>query len=168
MWGSQPCLSPRWKPSQISLTDKLVAQQPHLASVAADEAGTGTLGPADIPERARCGAHHTHVHAIVEDSAHNGSVQSQLALQEHRAGPGGKQRVPSGGNENLGSLVLLGYIHVLELWPHPSMSPQRVGPAGESAGLQPWPMLTLLRSPCAAALAQLPRPTGAVAWCCCH
>lgn len=61
---------------------------PHLAPVATDEARAAALHPADVPERARCGAHHAHVHGVVEDRAHDGPVQGQLALHEHRARPG--------------------------------------------------------------------------------
>lgn len=67
---------------------KLLAWWPHLAPVAADEAGAGALGPIDIPERARRGAHHAHVHAAVEDGTHDGPVQGQLPLHEHGARPG--------------------------------------------------------------------------------
>lgn len=68
----------------------LCEQRPgtHLAPMATDEASAGALSPADVPERARCGAHHTHVHAVVEDRAHDGPVEGQLALQKHGAGPG--------------------------------------------------------------------------------
>lgn len=69
---------------------RLCEQRPgtHLAPVATDEASASALGPADVPERARCGAHHAHVHAVVEDRAHNSPVEGQLTLQKHRAGPG--------------------------------------------------------------------------------
>lgn len=60
----------------------------HLAPMATDEASAGALGPADVPERARCGAHHAHVHAVVEDRTHDGPVEGQLTLQKHGTGPG--------------------------------------------------------------------------------
>lgn len=69
---------------------KPVAWQPHLAPVATDEAGAGALSPADIPERACRGTYYAHVHAVVEDGAHNGPIQGQLALHEHRARTGGE------------------------------------------------------------------------------
>lgn len=70
---------------------KLMTWWPYLAPMATDEAGAGALGPADIPECACCGAHHAHVHAVVEDGTHNGPIQGQLLLHEHGARPGREQ-----------------------------------------------------------------------------
>lgn len=69
----------------------------HLAPMATDEASAGALGPADVPERARCGAHHAHVHAVVEDRTHDGPVEGQLTLQKHGTGPGEQGSQGSGG-----------------------------------------------------------------------
>lgn len=66
----------------------------HLAPVATDEAGAGALSPADIPECACHRAYYAHVHAIVEDGAHDDLIQGKLALHEQGARTGTRALAP--------------------------------------------------------------------------
>lgn len=161
-WGPGPGLGSPGRPLQ-----RAGSSQAHLAPVAADEASAGTLGPTDVPERAGRRAHDAHVHAVVEDRAHHGSIQGQLTFQKHRAtrpggavaqrgGRGKSPREPGGpaGGPR----------------PCPSTSPggQAQWVEGASSGARRGWQLTWHWSPCASALARPPRPIGAAAWCCCR
>ena len=133
----------RWLPRRVSSSPPGT----HLAPVATDEASTGALDPADVPQRTRRGAHHTHVHAVVEDRAHDGPIEGQFTLQEHGAGPGEQGSQGCGGSPG----------HCLTQ-AHPW---GRAQPAGG-------PTLTWPPSPGAAAPARPLRPTGVAAECCCR